>query len=123
MEANNWKPGDKALCVKIGGPNDGSEYPPLRLNYEYVVNKVAICGECGAIALDVGLSLSNNTMEKGLGVKCECGAMHSPKTGIHWCAHWRFVKKDDRTIEEQIEEAVEKEDYELATKLRNQSNT
>lgn len=122
METNNWKPGDKALCVKVGGPHADSDYPPLRLNYEYVVNKVSVC-ECGRVSLDVGLSLTDKAIELGYGVKCDCGAMHSPKTGIHWCASFRFVKKDDRTIEEQIEEAVEHEDYELAQQLREQTNT
>ena len=121
--ATNWKPGDIAICVKVGGPDTTSDYPNLRLNYEYVVNKVAVCGECGAIALDVGLSLSAKSVEKGHGVKCNCGAMHSPRTGIHWANSIRFVKKDTRSVEEQIEEAIKNEDYELAAKLEEQHNT
>jgi len=116
---NNWKVGDVALCINNGElPNRAHEkghLPELRLNTEYVVNNIRTC-ECGRITLDVGLSLGENPTR---GVSCQCGAITSPKTGIHWCAAERFIKKrTEKDVEAQIAEAVANEDYMLAEELR-----
>lgn len=115
----NWKPGDIAICINTGRisslNNPKSKLPALRLHAEYLVNKVTTC-ECGNVTLDVGLSLSPGS--KGTG--CQCGATKSPFTGIHWASAVRFKKKDTRKLEEQIAEAVSKEDYETAAELQKQ---
>lgn len=107
--------GDIAICVNIKDvhPSTKGSLPSLRLNAEYIVQNIKTC-ECGQITLDVGLSDDNS------GVKCKCGAKSSPKSGIWWCASERFVKKQTKSIEEQIEEAIEIENYELANELQKQ---
>jgi hypothetical protein len=85
-----WKAGDIAICINNSPKKnkDASLYPPLRLNYEYVVNKVKVC-ECGDVDLDVGIY---NSDEKG--VVCDCGARSSPRSQIWWCDSKRFKKKE-----------------------------
>jgi hypothetical protein len=112
---SNWKKGDTAICVRVGalpGQAPGNS-PALRLNAEYNVNAVEVCG-CGDIALDVGLPLGDDSK----GTNCTCGARTSPKTGIWWCSSTRFVRKQSKEeVEKQLEEAVAQENYELAQEL------
>lgn len=111
----DWKPGDIAICVKVGtlpGQQSGNG-PALRLNAEYIVNAIKVC-ECGDIELDVGLPLDSNSK----GIQCICGARSSSKTRIWWCSSIRFVKKQTKEeVEKQLEEAVAQENYELAQEL------
>jgi hypothetical protein len=115
---NNWKPGDIGICVNAGRLDDNSIkgiLPPLRLNAQYVVQAIKVC-ECGCISLDVGLV---NTGQ--LGTRCGCGAVSSPNTGIHWANATRFTKKKTREeIQEEMDEAISDENYELAETLRQQ---
>lgn len=114
----NWKSGDIAVCVNashIGhDQSKGNYYPPLKLNAEYIVQNIYECIKCKRLSFDVGLTARNPK-----GIICVC---NSPllNNGTHWCQSERFVKKDLRTQEEQISEAIEKEDYELAEQLKNQ---
>lgn len=120
MENQNikWEPGDIAICVNAGllpGQLDGEGLPPLRQNLEYLVHAVHQC-ECGDYRLDVGLY----TKSTG-GTRCCCGAIAKPGTHIHWANAIRFVKKKSiKAIEEEIAQAVEQEDYELAFELEKQ---
>jgi len=122
MEDNNikWEAGDIAICIKNSKlshqSNDKSmDLPPLRLNYEYVVAEVRTC-ECGSQMLDVGLYQS-----KDGGVRCRCGALTSPGMHIHWCAAERFVKKRTRSeIMEELEAALEDEEYKVAMELQHE---
>jgi hypothetical protein len=115
---DNWKPGDIAICINAGRLADNTikgMLPPLRLNSQYVVQAVKTC-ECGCVSLDVGLY-----NELQCGTKCICGAVSSPGTHIHWANAIRFVKKKTREeIQEEIDEAVSEEKYELAETLRQQ---
>ena len=118
----NWQIGDIAICIDNSSCiTPGGRIPPLRLNYEYLVGEVRKC-ECGAISLDVGVLLINDSR----GVECSCGACSSPKTGIHWCSSRRFTKKKviiEKTtneIEEEIKLAISNENYELADVLSQQ---
>jgi hypothetical protein len=107
-----WEKGDIAICIKVGdinslpGPN-----PPLRLNGEYIVQNVNDC-VCGSIKLDVGISTGDVNCSQ-----CGCGrvTLNEP---IWWCSSTRFTKKDIRTDEEKLEEALKIEDYETAAKLK-----
>lgn len=116
MSNINWKPGDIAICISAGHlEGQKGNPPPVRLKAEYLVQDVRTC-ECKCITLDVGLS--NGT---GKGVECGCGAKSSPTSGIWWCHSLRFTKKLTNTeVEEQIEEALAQENYELAQELTNQ---
>lgn len=111
----NLKVGDIAVCVNVsyvGHKQAGDVYPPLRLNAEYVVQNIYECVKCKRISFDVGLNAMNPR-----GIVCVC---NTPllNNGIYWCYSERFVKKNLRTKEEQISEAIEKEDYELAEKIK-----
>ena len=118
MEDTNikWEPGDVAICKVVGklyGFDDQGIPPPLRLNAEYIVNAVNICGDCGVVKLDVGLNSMSN-----VGTRCNCGARSKP-SDIHWANATRFVKKKTRAdIMAQIAEAEAKEDYSLAAALQ-----
>lgn len=105
-----WKEGDIAICVNIS-PMDpiSTGVPPLRLNSEYIVQNVYQCPKCKTISLDVGIGSINGT-------KCLCQE-NIPCNNIRWCSSKRFVKKNIKSKEEQIEEAIKKEDYELAEQL------
>lgn len=116
MEQNNWKPGDTGICINAGllpHQKNNTNLPPLRLKAEYLVQNVSTCG-CGAVMLDVGFALPNER-----GVNCGCGATTSPATGIWWIAAQRLVKKQtNKEVEQQIEQAVAEENYELAQQLK-----
>lgn len=104
----NFKVGDLVICIN----NQGFPNNPLRLNTEYVITKIRTC-ECGLPKVDVGINLSDNY----LSTECECGFISASPLKIHWFNASRFVKKDTRSIDEKIAEAISKEDYELAEEL------
>lgn len=122
----DWKPGDIAICINNGTlPNTGEGIiPALRLNSQYVVNKVRIC-ECGCITLDVGIASPNPNK----GVTCACGAISAP-TGIHWAISKRFVKpktdeaksEAEKSVEKQLEAAVEAGDQDQVDRLLDNLN-
>jgi hypothetical protein len=120
MSENNWKPGDIGICVNTGllpHQTNSTNLPPLRLKAEYLVQNVSTCG-CGSVMLDVGFGLTGDK-----GVNCGCGARTSPATGIRWISAQRLVKKQtNQEVEEQIEQAVLAEDYELAQELTDKLN-
>ena len=108
----NWKVGDIAICIKVGSLEGMTgNPPPLRLKGEYIVQNTYQCPKCRKVSLDVGLG-SNGL----LGTRC-CSE-RIPIKEIHWCQSERFVKKDLRTKEEQIADAIAKEDYELAETIK-----
>ena len=110
----NWKIGEIAICINVGALNKNINtegLPSLRLNAEYVIQNVTECPKCKHSALDVGLPNHDPR-----GTVCYCGE-YVPCKDVHWCASERFVKKKSK--EEQISEAIEKEDYELAEKIKN----
>jgi len=111
MENKNIKVGDVVICINnvtLPGQNPALGLPPLRIGGEYVVQAINKC-PCGEIKYDIGLpSVRTQTC------RCERNVLNDP---IWWCAAERFVKK--QTLQEQIEEAVESENFELAAKLQN----
>lgn len=112
----NWKIGEIAVCIKTGPLKpDHTSFPPLRLNADYIVQNIYQCPKCKKFSLDVGISSRLNA--KGQHVGTECCTERIPCIEIHWCASERFAKK--KTKEEQIEEAIKEENYELAEQLKN----
>ncbi len=113
-----WKQGDIAICVKVGPlahslSHIPGECPPLRLNGEYIVQDVTSC-RCGLQTLDVGIASSS-----GNWVCTKCGRATTGEP-IWWCFSGRFIKKDMRTEEEKLAEAVLNEDYEEASRIQKQ---
>ena len=114
MESKNIKVGDVVICINNGrlpGQSLNLGKPPLRINGEYVVQAINAC-VCGRVRYDIGLQLQTNSLT------CNCGR-ETIGESIWWCAAERFVKK--QTLQEQIEEAIENENFELASKLQNDS--
>ena len=110
-----FKKGDIVICKVVGGLVARQKVcPPLSLNAEYVVGGVNTC-PCGEQFIDVGLSFSDDSFN------CICGRKTFNET-IWWCNAKRFVKKDIRSYEEQLEEAVANEDYDKASVLRDKIN-
>ena len=108
-----FKKGDIVICKLVGGiyPRQ-TVCPPLSLNAEYIVKGVNLC-PCGELYIDVGIFDKQHN--------CICGRVTLNET-VWWCSVKRFVKKDMRSYEEQLEEAVANEDYEKASGLRDNIN-
>lgn len=111
-----WKVGDIAICVNVGAMDSSipvaiHNLPPLKLNAEYVVQDVRQCG-CGELLLDVGIASI-----VPLHICGKCRRYYNPN-GSWWCRAKRFVKKDTRSKEEKLEEALKEENYELAVLIR-----
>lgn len=108
-----FKVGDIVKCINVGSLRSiPLRLPPLKLNAEYIVNSISTC-ECGDISLDVGL------VADGEYVRCKCGN-RIPQYGTRLCSAVRFIKR--QPIQEQIDEAVQEEDYELAHLLSQLTN-
>jgi hypothetical protein len=110
----NWKKGDIAICIQQGGQNPYGNYPAVIKGKEYIVNDIYKC-KCGEVSLDVGIYNPS-----GLPTKCGCTSYNHHDVSVHWACASRFIKKDPRSLEERIAEAVEKEEYELAHELKQQ---
>jgi protein-arginine kinase activator protein McsA len=78
----------------------------------YVIKSVIYCHNCGAQYLNFGYKSNLDTSDFG---KCACGAKTHAK-GLFWSNSKNYAPLDD--IEEILRTAVEEEDYELATLLR-----
>lgn len=111
MENNNIKRGDTIICINIRNLNSNFNPPPLKLNGEYICQGIKIC-PCGAKSFDVGLAPLTNKS-----ISCNTCARETNNESIWWCSAIRFIKKKSK--EEQIAEALEKEDYETLHKLQN----
>lgn len=109
MENNEIKKGDTIICINNGILKQYLIPPPLKLNGEYICQNIRIC-PCGHKSFDVGITHDINNL-----LNCsECSRKTSGED-IRWCAASRFIKKKSK--EEQIAEALEKEDYETLHKL------
>lgn len=109
-----FKVGDIVKCINVGSlPGNGNtNNPPLKLNAEYIVNQIITC-KCNRVKLDVGVVAINKYSE------CQCGGL-IPQNGSRLCDSIRFIKR--QPIQEQIDEAVQEEDYELAHMLSQLTN-
>lgn len=103
----NWKIGDVVVCINAKPKSNNQTAPPLRLNCEYVIQKIYTCIKCGDVSFDVGFGATSNT---------HCCSEIIPMKEIWWCDSKRFTKK--KSLEEQREEALAKEDYETLEKLK-----
>lgn len=115
----DWKIGEVAVCIKIGHIERNNDLccPPLRLNSEYILQNIYQCPKCGETSFDVGLS---SPTKDGEHLGTICCTEYIPCIEIHWCSSQRFAKK--RTKEEELEEAIENENYEKAGELRDEIN-
>ncbi len=111
MENNNdIKKGDTIICINTGKLVPNNTPPPLKLNGEYICQNIQICG-CGNMTYDVGIS-RNPEHSHG----CNTCNRQTMGEDIRWCSAERFIKKKSK--EEQMAEALEKEDYETLQFLK-----
>jgi uncharacterized radical SAM superfamily Fe-S cluster-containing enzyme len=82
--------------------------PPVKKDYRYVIQNIYTCPRCKDVSFDVGF-----VSRKGTLTTCNCRE-GIPIKEVHWATHKLFKKLDTRSQEERMQEALEKEDYELA---------
>lgn len=107
---NRFQIGDKVVALKAH--ESISSQPRIKGNV-YTVKDIMYCGRCGHQNINLGWPkpphISNN-------VTCgECRGS-SPNRGLEWTNSKYFAKLDD--LDAALQEAVENEDYETASLLR-----
>jgi hypothetical protein len=89
MNMENFKVGDRVVCVDNSQGITKGYYPRLILNREYIVQGTKKCLKCGIQDLDVGLFAERDSSNISV---CRCGDNEFRPDGIHWCGSWRFRK-------------------------------
>jgi hypothetical protein len=103
--------GDKVIALSSSVNNE-----QLRVKgNSYIVNAVGYCSGCGSQIINVS---GETKIQSG---KCACGNIQASK-GLWWTNSIHFIKADDNSISEAIKEAIETENYELASTLRDLTN-
>jgi hypothetical protein len=100
------KIGDRVVAL-TNPPSDRSQFRVKGQIYKVV--DVSYCSKCGNQTINIGQQTNCVNFE------CDCG-FTSPTNGLHWTNSYLFVKVDD--IEDTLTEAINNEDYELASILR-----
>ncbi len=103
---NKFEVGDEVIALKS---NTGNGSQPRTKGDIYIVKAVSYCSINGRQAINVGPTTNR------VNLKCDCGRSH-PTDGLHWTFSSLFIKRED--LEAKMDEAVEEEDYELASTLR-----
>jgi hypothetical protein len=102
----NFKVGDRVVCVDNSDWRGYGKQPKLVLNREYIVYGVEFCTVCGQQTIDVGL-LSGASFGR-----CKCGNVSKHIDNIHWCGSWRFKKVAEKieyitvAVDVKIEEPI-----------------
>jgi hypothetical protein len=100
------KVGDKVIALS-DNPDDSCQF--RRRGSVYMVNAMSYCVMCMTSLVNIG-QRSNHK-----GVKCKCGMLMDTQ-GLMWTPKDEFVLLADRQVA--LDEAVKREDYEFAAKLR-----
>jgi hypothetical protein len=104
----NFKVGDRVVCVDVKQIHSNSLRPSLVLNREYIVYGVLYCPTCRTQAIDVGLASSIKA------TLCINGHRYERPDGIHWCSSWRF-----RKVAEKVEYVAVAVDVEIKEPVLN----
>ena len=100
------KVGDKVIALS-DAPDDSCQF--RRKGSVYMVNAITYCVMCMKTLINIG----QRSQHKG--VICKCGMMMDTQ-GIMWTPKDEFVLLDLK--DQALTEAIEREDYEFAAKLR-----
>jgi hypothetical protein len=100
------KVGDKIIALS-DNPDDSCQF--RRKGSVYMVNAMSYCVMCMKSLVNIGQRSHHK------GVKCKCG-MLMDTGGLMWTPKDEFVLLADRQVA--LDEAVKREDYEFAAKLR-----
>lgn len=105
---SNFKVGDKVIALT----NPSSEGSQPRIKGEiYCVNAVSYCGGCGKQRINIGYYISHNNTGY---IDCSSCNYSQPNNGLCFTDIKHFSKVDNKALEN----AVEEENYELASVLR-----
>ena len=101
------KKGDKVMALS-NSPTGGQKRVK---GSRYEINAVMFCMSCGTQFVNIG--------EKADG-EITCGGCDNiqPSKGLNWSDAKYFIKVQDKSIAELLQEALDDEDYETASKLR-----
>lgn len=102
-----FKPGDKVIALT--NPKNAFSQPRVKGKI-YTVEAIYFCSGCGNQMVNLGFKTKNSKIFCG-----PCDNMQSSK-GLCWTRSEHFSKVDD--FEESLKEALENEDYEMASLLR-----
>lgn len=108
-----FKIGDKVIALT--NPEDNCCQPRIKGNI-YVVEAILYCHKCGKQSINIGEKATLEEFIHPDHVECECGAITIDDGKLFYTDSELFAKVDD--LEEELEEAVHNEDYELASILR-----
>lgn len=100
------KIGDKVIALS-DAPDNNCQF--RRKGSVYMVNSLSYCVMCMKTLINIGQRSHHN------GVMCKCGMMMETK-GLMWTPADEFVLLDQK--EQALADAVKREDYEFAAKLR-----
>tara|TARA_R110001606_G_C14895334_1_gene593249 strand:+ start:66 stop:416 length:351 start_codon:yes stop_codon:yes gene_type:complete len=97
------------IVIALTNPKNDKSQVRVKGN-EYAVQDVMYCSKCGIQKINIGTS----TVLSGK-IKCNCDTV-SLNLGLAWTNANLFVKRED--FQEVFDEALEEENYELASILR-----
>ncbi len=100
------KTGDKVIAL-TDNPNDSCQF--RRKGSVYMVNATTFCVMCMKGLINIGQRSRHQA------VMCKCGTLMD-SNGLMWTPKDEFVLLADRQVA--LDEAVKREDYEFAAKLR-----
>ena len=101
--------GDEVIA--LNSPRSENSQPRVK-GQKYVVKDTMYCCRCGIQSINIGYKSPDVTRDE---VLCGCGSQQL-NYGLMWTDSKYFANVQD--IEASMEEALEEEDYELATILR-----
>ncbi len=112
MKNNNFKIGEKVVCINNSSNAAFSVFPTLKLGKVYEVKDFQYCVKCGLQAIDVNTSYEfhDGTGFDGQSHYCKCGNFNVNIVNTP-CSSIRFVSLDN--LEQFIAECEENEEYEL----------
>ena len=100
------KVGDKVIALS-DNPDDSCQF--RRRGSVYMVNAMSYCVMCMTSLVNIGQRSHHK------GVKCKCGMLMDTQ-GLMWTPKDEFILLEDK--QSALNEAIEREDYEFAAKLR-----
>jgi hypothetical protein len=105
------KIGDRV--VALTNPMDDDCQPRIK-GHVYVVEAICYCAKCGKQAINIGQHIDESRYNDE--TECDCGYSTKENDWLFYTDSELFAKVDD--IEETLTEAINNEDYELASMLR-----
>lgn len=102
--------------IALSDHPSGLKSQPRKKGHKYIVNAVSYCVGCGRQAINIGPTIpaKHNSF-----ISCVCGS-EQPHKGLHWTHSKHFARPEE--LESEMRSAVEEENYEHASVLRDLIN-